>query len=483
MCARSTFRALTVALAALLAGHAHAATPVTLIGADLEPKRVNLQGLDDESLSYFDADRQYRTLSIDRVLQLRELGATSPTARAKDSLGFIETADGQKIHGEIDLANTKQDKIAWDSPVLGLIEVNVDDIRSVALKPMQSPSSKDSRDDWIVLANGDSLSGMVVGAGPDGVEIKSKDANAAVKLPWERLRGFVLFNAAPRKQQPAHRFWLVDGSRILGRQVSLTGDQVAFKPLLKPIIAGNDEKNATGVVSIACDRVTRIDLFAIADATRASRRLIEMADMSNKLVSGGEVFGVPFPPFSDDQGLHLHAPVRIAYALPAGTRRLAATAELDLSPEPVRPPPAPVKKVANQPQPNVNPRVFMGPNVIMGRARAVPAPAKEKPKVDAEKADAKVLASSQDAGMSLGMRGDRESDAAWADFELIAYLNQREIARFRINAENRKIRINLPLDSAGSEASTLEFEVVPGVNGPVMDRLRLSDAAILVVPQ
>ena len=515
--------------AVLVAALAHAATPVTLIGPDLEPKRVNLQGLDDESLSFFDADRQYRTQSIDRVLQLRDLGnpgspaspATpttgTPTAVKPSSLGFIETADGQKIFGSLDLERTKRDKIAWSNSTLGVIEISVDDLRTLALKSMSTPAKNDAknpaREDQIVLANGDSVTGFVVGAGPDGVEMKPPAGGDPVKLPWDRLRGFVLFNAAPRKQQPAHRVWLNDGSRLLVRNLSLVGEQLAFKPLLKPLVPPTAtattqpadaaaDAPAKDTFSLAIGKISRIDLFATADPARATRRLVELGDLPPKLVSGGEVFGVPLAPYVDDQGLHMHAPVRIAFTLPPGAKRVAAIAELDLAPEAPRPIMATRPVAAAQPQGqqpgfvgNMNGRqmvVINGQLVQLplggGRARVVQ-PAAKAGEGDANKsAKAEVITSPQDAGMSLGLRGDREADAVWADFELIAYVNQKEVGRFHIDAKSRRVRINLPLDESAAPPaapgpSTLEFELMPGLNGPVMDRLRISDAVILVVPQ
>jgi hypothetical protein len=509
----SYLKTLLFSAVALLAQIAIAVTPVTLIGPDLEPKRVNLQGLDDESLSFFDADRQYRTLPVDRVLQLRELSKPPAPTQADAARGWIETADGQKIYGTLDVEHTTRDKIAWANPTLGLIEVGVDDIKSVALRAMAVPAKGEGeaavRDDRIVLANGDSILGMLIGAGAEGVEIKVGDAAEPAKLPWERLRGFVLFNAAPRKQQPAHRIWLADGSRLLARKLSLVADQISFQPLFKPI------KPSGGAAAVApasdanlllpFSRLTRIDLFATADPSHATRRLIDLADVPMKTVSGGEVFGVPLPPYSDELGLHMHAPVKTAFTLPPGAKRFAATAELDLSPQAPRA--APPMKQASTPQERARQQAVAGQFInggagqiivngpgqvivrrIAGVAGMVVAPAVKAAAKDGDKDKPAVtpplVPDSSEAGMSLSMRGDRESDAGWADFEVIALLNEKEIGRFRINAQTRKLRINLPLDapSTAAQPATLELEVVPGANGPVMDRLRLSDAAVLVMP-
>lgn len=62
----------------------------------------------------------------------------------------------------------------------------------------------------------------------------------------------------------------------------------------------------------------------------------------------------------------------------------------------------------------------------------------------------------------------------WADFELTLRSGEQD-QRVRLNAENPRHRVNIPLDGGA-----LDIEMDPGVNGPVLDRLRLRDAVILV---
>jgi hypothetical protein len=73
---------------------------------------------------------------------------------------------------------------------------------------------------------------------------------------------------------------------------------------------------------------------------------------------------------------------------------------------------------------------------------------------------------------------DDDADPAdlrrWADFDLSLASGQSQ-KRVRINAENPSHRLSLPV-----EGRELIVELDPGVNGPILDRLRLRDAAVLV---
>lgn len=65
--------------------------------------------------------------------------------------------------------------------------------------------------------------------------------------------------------------------------------------------------------------------------------------------------------------------------------------------------------------------------------------------------------------------------AAWASFDVIVRAGGDEIARHTISASQPRAAINLTLDGA----TTLTLDLEPGVNGPIMDRLRLRDAVVL----
>ncbi|MFA9476856.1 hypothetical protein ACERK3_00985 [Phycisphaerales bacterium AB-hyl4] len=75
----------------------------------------------------------------------------------------------------------------------------------------------------------------------------------------------------------------------------------------------------------------------------------------------------------------------------------------------------------------------------------------------------------------LALDGDAPAHLPdWADFEVIVQQGDHE-QRYRLHGSQREVSINLALDDA-----TLRLELDPGVNGPILDRLQLRDAVLLI---
>lgn len=70
---------------------------------------------------------------------------------------------------------------------------------------------------------------------------------------------------------------------------------------------------------------------------------------------------------------------------------------------------------------------------------------------------------------------DPHDPVAWAGFGVIVRAGSEELARYALSANQASVDINLSV--AG--ATTLTLELDASFNGPVMDRLRLRDAAVL----
>lgn len=70
---------------------------------------------------------------------------------------------------------------------------------------------------------------------------------------------------------------------------------------------------------------------------------------------------------------------------------------------------------------------------------------------------------------------DSDEAQAWADFELVLSSGEGEPHRYHISAEQPKVRVNVALAD-----DVLRVELVPGANGPILDRLRLREAVLLV---
>ncbi len=79
------------------------------------------------------------------------------------------------------------------------------------------------------------------------------------------------------------------------------------------------------------------------------------------------------------------------------------------------------------------------------------------------------------ANAQLAGHQQTDRDSEWADFHMIVLNDEIEIGRYHLNDQNPLTHINLPISGA-----KLVFRLESGVNGPILDRLLLRDAVILL---
>ncbi len=65
--------------------------------------------------------------------------------------------------------------------------------------------------------------------------------------------------------------------------------------------------------------------------------------------------------------------------------------------------------------------------------------------------------------------------ADWSDFQVVVASENSQEQRFEVSGRQPIVRINIPVAGRG-----LTIRLDPGVNGPILDRLLLRDAVILV---
>jgi len=71
--------------------------------------------------------------------------------------------------------------------------------------------------------------------------------------------------------------------------------------------------------------------------------------------------------------------------------------------------------------------------------------------------------------------GRDSASAGWADFDVLIDVDGEVISRIHIDSERRRVELNLPVNGA-----RLGITLIDGRNGPVMDRLLLHNAILLV---
>ena len=327
----TTRLSVTVSLAALLtaalAGGALGATPATVLRHDLRRERITVQSLREGRLGYFGADRQYRTDPVGQYLRVRlrhDPEATASVKSGADDLYVLELTDGQRFRGRFvgrftgpARGNVETGQIlCWRNAELGDIDVNLEQV--MAIRPHDGAAEHDRpRTDRATLANGDVLAGFVTELTDDGLAMTIPGRPEPVAIAADQLVSLELANHPSPRQRPADMLYLADGSRVFVDAVGVEGDRFSFAPSQWP---------TRGPFDLPVAWLERLDPAA------ADVALADVASIPAKVVAGGEVFGLAWPPRVDGSDVLLHAPVTVRYALPAGSERLAALAAIDVGP-------------------------------------------------------------------------------------------------------------------------------------------------------
>ena len=404
--------------------HAHDAVEAVLYGPTLKPEPIVLLELDGdrERIVYLDEAGTRHEAGFDQAVRL-----TFPVQTVADaeSMPALATTDGQRIVGRSGEAYVRatgdQDSLRWRG-VDGMrpIEVSLDDLAWVVYQPEYAPRpAAPPVDDVLLLPNGEQLTGFVETLGAISLGFVIGDAPAAVQIDTPRIAGLYMSNTRVTDVPPGVWVTMRSGSRWRGELGQLEGRVAFYSPLMMPVAeeseGGEQSEGAGGAPAWnplrlgSADRpeedwavVSRIDLPS------AGRRLVPLSSLPMSVVSGGEVFGVPTPPRQSASGaLSLHAPVAVAFDLPAGARRIVMTVALEIGDD-------------------------------------IP-----------------------------------EDRYAWAGCEVVIHQGGAELARFEIDAEHPQHSINLPLDADAAEGDVVVM-IEEGVNGPVLDRIKLRDAEVLI---
>jgi len=374
----------------LPAGEALAATPAELIGPDLSVQRVSVTSLRDEVLHYFDAQRNLQSSGIGQWVQLRSIGGEALIEVISGERLWL--TDGQCFSGRWVGPTPDGNKLQWEHPLLGLIEVPLEDVAQVYWSleeqgtinaPIDTPVS-----DTLVMINGDVLTGFVSALVEEGVALIISEAGQQVTIPYDRIRSMSLANPPRRVLEPYDMVTLTDGTRAWADQVTITGERASWR-FIPP-------GSSAGEVEVPIEELSRIDFLS------RGLKLIDLTGLPLRTVQEADVFGLAIPMRVDGQSIHMHAPIEIAFDLPEGAGRFAASAELDTS-DPA-------------------------------------------------------------AGMD-----------DWPDFHLVVLCEGEQVTSGYLSGSNPAIRINTAVSG-----STLTIRLEAGLNGPILDRLLLRDAVILI---
>lgn len=459
---------LPVALASTVAG----AATITLVDEQLNHQSIALQSMDEQTITFFDEKGNYQTRPTNRFLQLRLTLDTSgpsqktqtiapppPKANAQNSAeqeaipneerlaqpagqpagqtpeqtaqnqqpalpqgwGIVELIDGQRLTGKLVGNDDAGQLMQWEHPQAGLLTFKLDHVRQWRMNSSPQQTVQANGSDQLFLTNGDVLLGFVSAVTNQKVSFIPQGATEAVAVELSRVKALALANAPLEVITPTALVVLEDDSRLRAKRVIIERGELRFVPTLR---------QSEQWVKLPLSSLRRLD-FA-----NERWQLLPWSAMARKTQAGGMVFAAPWPVREEEESLYLHAPVTVTFTLPADAAAIGATAMLDI--------------------PSADAAIGWADFVVTLRVN--------------ESADAKTSTNTS-------------SEQAAGDVQL---------ARLAINETNPQGRLHATFDNAvatssasGSSAGrraprTLTLTLDPALNGPIMDRLKLTDAWVVV---
>ncbi len=290
-----------------------AVVPATLVDARLGTEPVQIAGLRDDVLVFFDRDRRLREAPLRDYVQIRGIGpAPAPTDETSAPTATLALVDGSTLPGRWVGAGDDGEHLLWAHPRFGEMTVPVEDLVVLTLEGEPIPATGGA-DDIVRLANGDRLNGFVAGVTGAGLLLIPNGSADTITLPMDRVSAIRLANP-PQPPSDADRVTFRDGAVLPVYGLVIDRDQVGFEAALP----GRAMRRET----VPLVEVARIALSG------GGVRLLDLHDLPRQTTGGGEVFGLTMPPRFEPGVVRLHAPLTLRFELPPGATRFAAEAAL-----------------------------------------------------------------------------------------------------------------------------------------------------------
>lgn len=375
-----------------------------------------------ERLVYYDAAGERVSVGFDAIVRL-----TFPSSSAVDTaLPVLATVDGQRIVGRpgqrLRPAGDDAESVAWRGiDGLEMFAVSLDDLAWVVCDAGIEPPAAPPADDVLVLATGERLSGFVDALGVDATRFVIGDAVDPVAIAPGRVSALIMSNAWSPPEGAGIVATFASGSRL---------------------------RCALGAVDVeGVGRVAGLRAALHGDLEDTTRPLapVRLGD-EEPAASGAPAW-----------------PVVTQLDFQVGPHRLVALASLAMT------------------------------EVEQAQPFGVPVPARLTPSGavalhagGAVSFDLPTDATRFAASITLAIGDDIPQERhAWAGCVVVVSVGETELARETIDADHPTAGINLALPEAArfGAARTLTVRVEEGVNGPILDRIELRSAEVLVSGQ
>lgn len=325
-----------------------------LVDRELNVRAVNVIELNPAAVLFDDAAGQREALPLDDVLLLmRDPSIGPPSADAAQSpaaagprdendgdgdddstahsaaagapppAGLLVLADGRRLPGDYDhrlMDDAPPDHIRWRHPWLGVLDVPLEQIASIAFIASAAPPAP-AAGDVIRLENGDALTGFILEINSAiGFELED---GGRIDIPIHRVESLSLVN--PPAVPNGMRLWFDDGT-VIGARSARFGDDRVLRidgPLLSPM-AGSDESPSD---------LKRLELAHLRAIELRPAALVGLAELDDPTVERIEPrYVLPKPQrLSSDSPAGLDAvaisgPIKATWTLPRGAQGSEAAA-------------------------------------------------------------------------------------------------------------------------------------------------------------
>jgi hypothetical protein len=321
------------------------ATQRVLIDRTLAERPVRLVSITGDTIQVTDSAGRTVSLPRSQVLALipplteldqpaieeRTINQQLPPSERAKVYGRLDLIDGQALPGGLAAASPSSDKppdkpdqLSWNSKLFGRITLPLDSVKTLVLVPDRADlrPAAGTKDDTVILLNGDRAEGFVAGI---GASIKLEKSGKTSDLPITRVAAVQLANA-PRPPEGAW-VWLYDGTAIAASQLTIdsaghTSVAARLAGQSKQPIATLDANDLRAICfdagslrALAASPVTVVD--AKPGTGPAQRRWTPPLKVP-------DAHGTPLGAVD----IEIPGPMTVEWSLPPGATRLGTIAEL-----------------------------------------------------------------------------------------------------------------------------------------------------------
>jgi hypothetical protein len=305
---------------------APAQEPWTLSTADFKTEQVTLRAIGEDGVTVVPVGQAEARVvppaafvQVDRNLAAPEQGAASSF--------MLHLATGDRVGGEP--VKVENDQLTWNSTAVGELVVPLTQLTAIT-KPGQAPDAGRRTEDVVVLANGDTVRGIVTSMAGGQVRVKSGGDAEPLSVGMDSVVAVHFATAAAANPAPApggggaeggprlYRVRLDDGSSIAGTSLSLADGKLSLavgtggggggepRPLDLARVAGIELVN--GPVSWLTSRTPSQDVHVpfVASGQPLWRTRVDADVAGDPFVIGGRTL---------KRGLGVHAQSRLVYPL------------------------------------------------------------------------------------------------------------------------------------------------------------------------